>query len=71
MPSPKRADTARTKRGALEPWPADGQMFPKLMEVYPPVNLQKKLWKITIETMGKSTSSMAMFNSDMLNCQRV
>ena len=31
----------------------------------------KKLWKITMLLMGKSTISMAMFNSKLLNYQRV
>ena len=39
-------------------------------EVYPLVKLQKKLWKITI-LIGKSTISMAIFNSYVTNCQRV
>ena len=30
---------------------------------YPLVNVNKKLWKITMLLMGKSTISMAMFNS--------
>jgi len=29
--------------------------------IYPLVNVYKKLWKITIKIIGKSTISMAMF----------
>ena len=38
---------------------------------YPLVNVYITNWKITIEKMGKSTISMAIFNSKLLNYQRV
>ena len=38
---------------------------------YPLVNVYKKLWKDPPCSMGKSAISMAMFNSELLNYQRV
>ena len=38
---------------------------------YPLVNVYKKLWNITMLSMGKSTCSMAIFNSYVTNYQRV
>ena len=35
------------------------------------VNVNKKLWKINMLLMGKSTISMAIFNSELLVYQRV
>ena len=38
---------------------------------YPPVNVYITNWKITMLSMGKSTISMVIFNSKLLNYQRV
>ena len=38
---------------------------------YPLVNVNRKLWKITMLSMGKSTISMVIFNSYVTNYQRV
>ena len=39
--------------------------------IYPLVNVNKKLWNITMLFMGKFTISMAIFNSKLLVYQRV
>jgi hypothetical protein len=41
------------------------------MEVYPLVNVNKKLWKDPPFLMGKLTISMAIFNSYVTDYQRV
>ena len=39
--------------------------------VKPLENIQKKRWKITMLSMGKSTMNIAMFNSKLFNYQRL
>ena len=46
-------------------------LYPMISEWYPLVNVYKKRWKITMLSMGKSTISMVIFNSELLNYQRV
>jgi hypothetical protein len=45
------------ERSIVVKWQGNAHRLPGL------VNVNKKLWKITILLMGKSTISMAMFNS--------